>query len=81
MQLQVNAEFFQIEFGMMAGRPSFSCRPIQNTNIGSRIRAMETSTMLGTSRILLELPVIALYKVSLLGKLREIEEDLRHHIR
>jgi hypothetical protein len=42
---------------------------------------METSTMLGTSRILLELPVIALYKVSLLGKLREIEEDLRHHIR
>jgi hypothetical protein len=80
-QLQVNAEFFQIEFGMIAGRPSFSCRSIQNTNIGSRIRATERSIMLGTSLILLELPVITLHKVSLIGRLDEIEEDSRHHIR
>jgi hypothetical protein len=37
--------------------------------------------MLGTSLILLELPVITLHKVSLIGRLDEIEEDSRHHIR
>jgi hypothetical protein len=60
MQMQVNAEFFQIELGMIAGRPSFSCRCIQYMKSGKRVRATERSIMFGTSLMLLELPVITL---------------------
>jgi hypothetical protein len=59
----VNADCFQMEFGMMAGRFIFSCRCIQNANAGIKARAIERRTMLATSLIPVELPVITLSQI------------------
>ena len=64
IQLQVKAVFFQIEFGMIAGFPRFSCRCIQYTNAGKRMRAMESIAILPGSLTLEELPVITLQILS-----------------
>ena len=42
-QVVVNADCFQIEFGITAGRPSRSCLPIQKMNAGMRRSAMVSS--------------------------------------
>lgn len=36
-QIEENAVFFQIEFGIKAGLPFFSCRVIQKMNTGTRM--------------------------------------------
>ena len=36
-QIEENAVFFQIEFGINAGLPFFSCRVIQKMNTGTRM--------------------------------------------
>jgi hypothetical protein len=49
MQLQVKADCFQMEFGMMAGLFKRSCRIIQNTNVGSKAIASERSAIFAGS--------------------------------
>jgi hypothetical protein len=60
IQVVVNADCFQIEFGMSAALPNFSCRFIHNTKAGIRARAVEKIAMFCGSFMLVELPVIAL---------------------
>jgi hypothetical protein len=63
----VNAGFFQIVFGMNAGRSSFSSRFTQKMEVGKKASTMDSGTALGTSRILLESPVTILSRQFQLG--------------
>ncbi len=66
-----NAPFFQIEFGMSAGRPRFSCRLTQNTNAGirptltMRRATFEAVLMLSTLSLrVLHLSALCLYTIN-----------------
>ena len=58
MQMLLNSAFRQIEFGMIAGFPSFSCLPTQTTNDGISAMATASIAMFGGCVIVEVLDVI-----------------------
>ena len=65
MQMLVKTLFRHSELGIMAGRPSFSCRPTQKVNAGIRATAIDRHAMLVGDLMPETLPVRTLERISL----------------